>query len=183
MPISPMTFSSVSTDVGNGIRILGIDPGSQITGVGVIDVDVDRAALVHWEAIKAGGREHHARLQVIFEAVAGLVKAYQPKEIAIERVFMHRNPDSALKLGQARAAALCATFDSGAPVHEYAARQVKQSVAGYGAADKSQVQHMVKLLLNMDSAVQADAADALAIALCHAHLRRASDMIKQAANR
>lgn len=169
--------------MGNSIRILGIDPGSQVTGIGVIDVAVDRATLVHWEAIKAGGQEHHARLQVIFDAVGVLVKTYQPEEIAIERVFMHRNPDSALKLGQARAAALCATFESGAAVHEYAARQVKQSVAGYGAADKAQVQHMVKLLLNLEDAVQADAADALAIALCHAHLRRASDMIKQAANR
>ena len=169
--------------MGHSVRILGIDPGSQVTGIGVIDADVDRASVVHWEAIKVGRQEHHGRLQTIFDAVGALVKAYQPQEIAIERVFMHRNPDSALKLGQARAAALCATFDSGASVHEYAARQVKQSVAGYGAADKAQVQHMVRLLLNMDGAVQEDAADALAIALCHAHLRRASDMIKQAANR
>ncbi len=165
------------------VRILGIDPGSQVTGVGIIDVTGDHAQLVHWEAVKAGGQEHHARLQTIFEAVGQLVTQHQPNEIAVERVFVHRNADSALKLGQARAAALCATFNSGASVHEYAARQVKQSVAGYGAAGKGQVQQMVRLLLKTDEVFQADAADALAIALCHAHLRRAAGMIKQAASR
>ena len=163
------------------VRILGIDPGSRVTGAGIVDVDGDKSRLIHWQAIKAGGQDHHRRLQTIFEAVGDLVTRFEPQEIAIERVFMHRNADSALKLGQARAAALCATFNSGASVHEYAARQVKQSVAGYGAADKSQVQHMVKLLLKHTDDVQADAADALAIALCHAHLRRAADVIRQAA--
>jgi crossover junction endodeoxyribonuclease RuvC len=165
------------------LRILGIDPGSRITGIGVIDVAGDQSQLVHWEAVKAGGQEHNARLQTIFEAVGVLVAEHRPDEIAIERVFVHRNADSALKLGQARAAALCATFDSGASVHEYAARQVKQSVAGYGAADKTQVQQMVKLLLKTDEALQEDAADALAIALCHAHLRRTAHLLKQAASR
>ena len=165
------------------IRILGIDPGSQITGIGIIDVAGDQSKLVQWEAVKTNGQQHHLRLQIIFDAVGSLVADRQPDEIAIERVFVHRNADSALKLGQARAAALCATFGCGASVFEYAARQVKQSVAGYGAADKNQVQQMVKLLLKTDEDFQADAADALAIALCHAHLRKANQLLQEAACR
>jgi crossover junction endodeoxyribonuclease RuvC len=92
--------------------------------------------------------------------------------VAVEQVFMHRNPDSALKLGQARGAAICAVVVAGLPVSEYAARAIKQAVVGSGAADKSQVQHMVALLLNLAAPPQADAADALAVAICHGHTRQ-----------
>ncbi len=154
-------------------RILGIDPGSQRTGIGIIDVD-------------GNGRSHHvfntalkllddgtfsSRLKRIFDEVTRIVADYAPQEAAIERVFMARNPDSALKLGQARGAAICAMVNCGLSISEYAAREVKQSVVGTGAGDKTQVQHMVRVLLGLDGKLQADAADALAIALTHAHVR------------
>ncbi len=111
------------------------------------------------------------RLKVIFEGIGALVSQYHPAELAIERVFVHRNADSALKLGQARAAAICATFVGGMSVHEYAARAVKQAVVGQGGADKDQVQHMVRALLKLPEALAPDESDALAVALCHAHSR------------
>ena len=112
------------------------------------------------------------RLQTIFHSLAVLIGEYRPEEFAIEQVFMARNPDSALKLGQARGAAIVSAANSGLTVHEYSARQVKQAVVGTGGADKSQVQHMVQALLGLSRKPQADAADALAIALCHAHMNQ-----------
>jgi len=111
------------------------------------------------------------RLQTIFQSLATLIGEYRPEEFAIEQVFMARNPDSALKLGQARGAALTAVVQSGVPVFEYSARQVKQAVVGRGGAEKVQVAEMVKHLLGLEKRPQEDAADALAIALCHAHTR------------
>ena len=154
-------------------RILGIDPGSQRTGIGIIDAD-------------AGGASHHVfhtaldlldnetfplRLKQIFDEVCALIAEHRPAEAAVERVFMARNPDSALKLGQARGAAICAVVHSGLPVTEYAAKEIKQAVVGGGASDKTQIQHMVGVLLNIPRKLQADAADALAVALTHAHTR------------
>ena len=162
-------------------RILGIDPGSVVTGFAVIDAEANRSRAVDFGCIQTRGGNHPERLKQIFSELSALVEQYQPDEIAIERVFMHRNADSALKLGQARAAALCATFNCAATVHEYAARQIKQSVAGYGGADKSQIQQMVKMLLRLDGHPRADAADALAVALCHAHLRHTSALLDRAA--
>ena len=161
-------------------RILGIDPGSRITGVGLVDVYGDRLVLVHWARIQTNG-DHTSRLRQIFGEITKVVKFHCPDEIAIERVFVHRNVDSALKLGQARAAALVATFDADLPVYEYAARYVKKSVAGQGNASKLQVQHMVKVLLGVSEEIQSDAADALAVALCHAHSRHARAMIAKVA--
>ena len=163
-----------------GIRILGIDPGSQITGYGFIDVRGDRTILVDWGTIQTSG-EHCSRLRQIFEEVAALVSQHQPAEIAIERVFVHRNADSALKLGQARAAALCATFEAELPIFEYAAKHIKKAVVGSGGADKTPVQHMVKMLLAMKVDPQADAADALAAALCHSHERNTHALFCEAA--
>jgi len=162
------------------VRILGIDPGSQITGFGIIEASVNRTLLVGRGTVRTAGGEHIGRLEQIFRGLIKVVEEYRPQEIAIERVFMHRNPDSALKLGQARSAALCATFDAGVPIHEYAARQVKQSVVGNGGADKAQIQHMVRLLLSIRDELQADAADALAVALCHAFRRRTRDLLSKA---
>ncbi|MGI9260097.1 MAG: crossover junction endodeoxyribonuclease RuvC [Gammaproteobacteria bacterium] len=162
------------------MRILGIDPGSQITGFGLIDVCGDRTRLVESGNIRTSG-DHSARLKQIFSDVSEIVGRYGPGEIAIERVFVSKNADSALKLGQARAAALCATFESDLPVFEYAPRQIKRSVVGNGGADKAQVQVMVKMLLSMQTQPQADTADALAAALCHSHERTSQIRIREAA--
>lgn len=112
------------------------------------------------------------RLKTIFESLGQLIQTYNPDEMAIEQVFMAKNAGSALKLGQARGAAIVAAVSQGLPVAEYEARKVKQSVVGTGAADKHQVQHMVKALLGLSQTPQEDAADALAIALCHASTQR-----------
>lgn len=162
------------------IRILGIDPGSQVTGFGLVDVQGDRMTLVDCGTIRTSG-DHSSRLRQIFADMAEVVVTHGPDEIAIERVFVNKNADSALKLGQARAAALCATFTAELPVFEYAARHIKKSVVGNGGADKSQIQHMVKMLLSLQSEPQSDAADALAAALCHCHERRAHSLLREAA--
>ncbi len=153
------------------IRILGIDPGSRITGYGVIDSRGQRNEYVTSGCIEAGSVGFPQRLQRIFDAVHALVRDYQPAEVAVERVFVKHNADSALKLGQARAAAICATFGVPLSLHEYAARAVKQAVVGTGGADKRQVQEMVRMLLRLAETPAPDAADALAVALCHAHSR------------
>ena len=163
------------------VRILGIDPGSVVTGYGVIEARGQRVCAIDHGCIQTRGGDHAGRLKQIFSQLNAVVGEYRPDEIAIERVFMHRNADSALKLGQARAAALCATFESDASIHEYAARQVKQSVAGFGGADKGQIQQMIRMLLKLDRDPQADAADALAVALCHSHLRHTSRLLERAA--
>ncbi|MEI2646296.1 MAG: crossover junction endodeoxyribonuclease RuvC [Candidatus Competibacter sp.] len=155
------------------MRLMGIDPGSRITGYGIIDWDGPRSRHVASGCIQtASDRPVPERLKTIYEAVAAIIQAHRPMEVAVEQVFMHRNPDSALKLGQARGAALCAVVMAELPVSEYAPRAIKQAVVGGGAADKLQVQHMVRLLLNLPDAPQADAADALAVAICHAHIRQ-----------
>ncbi|MBK8507374.1 MAG: crossover junction endodeoxyribonuclease RuvC [Candidatus Competibacteraceae bacterium] len=161
---------------------MGIDPGSRITGYGIIDLDGPRARHVASGCIQtASDRPAPERLKTIFEAVAALIETYHPAEAAVEQVFMHRNPDSAIKLGQARGAALCAVVMAGLPVSEYAARAIKQAVVGNGAADKLQVQHMVKLLLDLSQAPPTDAADALAAAICHGHTRQTRQRLGAAA--
>jgi crossover junction endodeoxyribonuclease RuvC len=149
---------------------LGIDPGSQVTGFGVVDVIGQRTTAVEWGSIKTGG-EHSDRLRNIFDGVGQIVREYRPAEVAIERVFLSRNADSALKLGQARAAAICATFEANVPIYEYSARHIKKAVVGRGAAEKEQVQRMVQMILSVGDAIAADAADALAAAICHANER------------
>ena len=156
--------------VSRKVRILGIDPGSQITGFGVVDAAGSAARAVDWGSIRTSG-SHNDRLRRIFEEIGRICAEYGPAEIAIESVFVHRNADSALKLGQARAAALCATFGASAPVFEYSPRHVKKAVVGQGGAEKSQVQYMVMRLLGLSEAPPPDAADALAVAICHAHSR------------
>lgn len=158
---------------GSTVRIIGIDPGSQRTGIGIIDVDAGgKSRHVFHAALNLLGCDDFAgRLKQIFDELGAVIAEYAPHEAAIERVFMARNPDSALKLGQARGAAICAIVHHGVGVTEYAAREVKQAVVGTGAGDKTQVQHMVGILLNLSGRLQADAADALAIALAHAHTR------------
>ena len=152
---------------------MGIDPGSRITGYGIVEMDGPRSRYIASGGIQTdSSRPVPERLKTIFEGIASLIQEYQPIEVAVEQVFMHRNPDSALKLGQARGAAICAVVVAGLPVSEYAARAIKQAVVGSGAADKTQVQRMIALLLNLPALPQSDAADALAVAICHGHTRQ-----------
>ena len=154
-------------------RILGIDPGSVRTGVGIVDADATGRAthVFHCALAVGGGDDFPLRLKRILDGVGELIERFRPTEVAIERVFMAKNADSALKLGQARGAAICAAVLRDLAVSEYSPMQVKQAVVGRGIAEKPQVQHMVGVLLNLQGALQADAADALAIDITHAHAR------------
>lgn len=153
-------------------RILGIDPGSRYTGFGVLDFVGDQPSYVASGTVTSLDGDFPDRLKLIFRSVAKIVDEYAPDVVAIESVFMHKNASSALKLGQARSAALCATFSLDVEVAEYAPREIKQAVVGNGAASKEQVQHMIVTLLKLQAAPAADAADALAAALCHGQQRR-----------
>lgn len=163
----------------NKKRIMGIDPGSRITGIGIIDSDGRHSQYIHCEALRLPGSQPLSeRLGIIFESLQTSIRDYQPDEFAIENVFVSNNAAAALKLGQARGAAICSAITAGLSVAEYSPREIKQSVVGKGSADKLQVQHMVKILLNRQGKLQADAADALAIALCHAHRRTFTQKIQ-----
>ncbi len=140
-----------------------------MTGVGIIEIDGDRVKPVYFDAIKAGDGEFTERLGIIFSGLQRLIKDYHPDQAAIETVFVAHNASSAIKLGQARGAAVCAAISCDVPVSEYSPRSVKQAIVGRGGADKTQVQHMVGLLLGIKEPIQNDAADALAVALCHHH--------------
>jgi len=169
-------------NLNNGMRIiLGIDPGSRVTGYGVIQSNGMRHVYLASGCIRLKSVEMSVRLQQIFAGIQEIMQTYQPHEAAIEQVFMHRSPGSALKLGQARGAAIVATAIQLNTVAEYSARQIKQAVVGYGGAAKEQVQHMIKNLLNLSASPQADAADALAVALCHAHTGRNQQRLSEAA--
>lgn len=151
------------------MRILGIDPGSRMTGVGIIEVSGDRVTPIFYGAIRAGTGEFNERLGIIFSELQQLIREHKPDQAAIESVFVAKNASSAIKLGQARGAAVCAAISCNVPVSDYTPRSVKQAIVGRGSADKSQVQHMVAILLGIKGPIQNDAADALAIALCHQH--------------
>lgn len=151
------------------MRILGIDPGSRITGYGIIESDGKRSTYIDSGCIPIKAVLIADKLGIIFTEIDRIVKTHQPQELSVEQVFVSRNVASALKLGHARGAAICAAVTHGLPVSEYSARTIKQAVAGSGAADKTQIQHMVCRLLGLSAALGADAADALAVALCHAH--------------
>jgi crossover junction endodeoxyribonuclease RuvC len=153
------------------VRILGLDPGSRRTGFGLIECRGSDLIPVAHGCLNVASAAPAARLRLIFEGLRALLSEHLPTEVAVERVFVSRNPDSALKLGQARGAALCAVPE-GVPVFEYAPRAIKLAVAGSGAAEKFQVAHMIRTLLALAERPGADAADALAVAVCHAHARR-----------
>jgi crossover junction endodeoxyribonuclease RuvC len=153
------------------VRILGVDPGSRRTGFGVIECrGADYVHVAHG-CLNVGGALMAERLRLIFDGLQALIAEHQPAEVAVERVFVNRNVESALKLGQARGAALCAV-PKGLPVFEYAPRAIKLALAGSGAAEKSQVAHMITTLLGLPKRIGPDASDALAVAVCHAHSRR-----------
>ena len=151
-------------------RIIGIDPGSRITGYGVIDAGLGRLHFVACGVVKTTPKFPFShRLNEIFEGINEVVQVHEPVIAAIEDVFLAANPRSALKLGHARGAAVVAAMQNGLSVYNYSARVVKQAVVGYGQAEKTQVQHMVRVLLSLSRAPSTDAADALAVAICHAN--------------
>jgi crossover junction endodeoxyribonuclease RuvC len=160
------------------MRILGIDPGSRFTGFGIIEINGDRITPIHQGVIKAGTGEFPQRLGIIFSGIKDLIGEYAPDEMAIETVFVSKNAGSALKLGQARGAAMCAAISLGLPIAEYSPRSIKQAVVGRGGADKVQVQHMITVLLNLKERPVEDAADALAVALCHHHTQQTAERMQ-----
>lgn len=152
------------------MRILGIDPGSRITGYGVIEKHGNRLVHIDNGAIYThSGDSLGVRLKIIHDGLVRIIAEYTPEAMAIEEIFVAKNALSALKLGHARGAALLAGVNNNLPVHEYTALQVKNAVVGYGRAAKPQVQHMVRVLMNLPEIAQEDASDALAVAICHAH--------------
>ena len=163
---------SASPRPEGSLRVLGIDPGSRITGYGFVEAAANRLSFVAAGRIRPPAGAMPARLGRIHQGVAELIGAYRPDVLAIEEVFLARNPQSALKLGQARGVAIAAAVAAGLDVFEYPARTVKKTVVGTGRATKAQVQHMVRVLLNLKGQPAADAADALAIAICHVNTAR-----------
>ncbi|MGQ0697657.1 MAG: crossover junction endodeoxyribonuclease RuvC [Panacagrimonas sp.] len=167
------------------VRILGIDPGSRFTGYGLIESDKGRSRLIAAGRLDVSKGSVAERLLGVLNGLADVIREHAPQEAAVEETFVNRvNAASALVLGQARGAAICACAQAGLKVAEYAAAQVKLAIAGNGRADKEQVAHMVRVLLNTREAMAADAADALAVALTHAHVRttllRTGDALKRA---
>jgi crossover junction endodeoxyribonuclease RuvC len=151
------------------VTILGIDPGSTVTGYGVIQEHQGKFNYITSGCIKLNKAELPKKLQTIYEGISRIVDLYSIQEVAVESVFMHLNVNAALKLGQARGAAIVGASNGKCNIFEYTAKQVKQSVVGYGSAQKFQIQHMVMQLLNLSGRIQEDSADALAVAICHAN--------------
>ncbi|MCL1039226.1 crossover junction endodeoxyribonuclease RuvC [Shewanella corallii] len=149
--------------------ILGVDPGSRITGYGVIQCQGRHQLYLGSGCIRTSSDELPVRLKQIYDGISEIIRQYQPDQFAIEKVFMAKNADSALKLGQARGAAIVAATVADLPVSEYSATQIKSAVVGTGRAEKAQMQHMITQLLKLPATPQADAADALSVAVCHYH--------------
>jgi crossover junction endodeoxyribonuclease RuvC len=166
-------------DASAKIRVLGVDPGSRRTGFGVIECQGSDYVHVAHGCFNVAGALMAERLRLIFDGLQALIEEHRPAEVAVERVFVNRNVESALKLGQARGAALCAV-PRGLPVFEYAPRAIKLALVGSGAAEKSQVTHMITTLLRLQGRIGPDASDALAVAVCHAHSRRAHMLVQAA---
>jgi len=160
--------------------ILGIDPGSRITGYGIIESRSNSHRHITSGQIRVSGDELADRLLCIYTEIARIISEFQPAEVAVESVFMSRNPDSALKLGHARGAAMVAASSKGLAVFEYSPTNIKKAIVGKGHASKEQVQHMVRLLIGVSELAGADAADALAVAVCHSHMRESLKRIPQA---
>lgn len=151
------------------MRILGIDPGSRVTGYGLVDSVKNQHHYVASGCIRTQTKDFPQRLGDIFHAMQDVITEYQPDHVSVEQVFVANNASAALKLGQARGAAITAAVNAKLPVFEYTPRAVKQALVGTGAAGKEQVQHMVRILLNLRQSMGLDESDAIAVALCHAH--------------
>jgi crossover junction endodeoxyribonuclease RuvC len=162
--------------------ILGIDPGSRTTGYGLVKISAGKQSYVDSGCIRIVKANESLpladRLRIVFDSISNLIADHRPDEVAIERVFLSKNADSALKLGQARGVAIVAAAVHALEVSEYSALEVKKSVVGTGRATKEQVQHMVTAILGLNKSPQADAADALAIALCHANSRNSALLLR-----
>lgn len=150
-------------------RILGVDPGSRKTGFGIIELDGKRISHVVNGRLMVGDGEFADRLKQIFDGLTDLITRYHPEIMVVEQVFLHKNADSALKLGQARGAAICAAVNQQLLVHEYTATQIKKAVVGNGHASKTQIQYMMSVMLKLAEPPVEDAADALACALTYAN--------------
>ena len=151
-------------------RILGIDPGSRATGYGVITKKENRLYYVTCGVIRLSNKySFNDRLKIIFDGLSEVIDTHKPSVAGVEDVFVAANPRTALKLGHARGAAVLAALQNGLKVYDYTPRMVKQAVVGYGNADKQQIQQMVRVLLQLSSSPSSDAADALAVAMCHAN--------------
>jgi crossover junction endodeoxyribonuclease RuvC len=161
-------------------RVLGIDPGSRVTGYGIIESDGTHSRHLGSGCIRTGAGDFPARLGAIFHGLVEVLEAWQPQEVAVEQVFVSRNAASALKLGQARGAAISAIVTRELPVFEYTPAAVKQGLVGNGRAEKQQVQHMVQVILGMQGRMALDESDALAVALCHAHSSATRRQIERA---
>ena len=160
--------------------VLGLDPGSRVTGYGIIRDTREGPVLVTCGCIRTDSDDFPSRLKQIYDGIYQVACEFRPDEMAIEQVFMSKNADSALKLGHARGAAICAVLSAGIPVHEYAAREVKLALVGKGSADKLQVQHMVRFMLKHPERLPVDASDALGVAFCHIHHRQTRKRLEQA---
>ncbi|MFA5516177.1 MAG: crossover junction endodeoxyribonuclease RuvC [Desulfuromonadales bacterium] len=164
------------------MRILGIDPGTGTTGYGIVEKQGNRLVHIENGAIRThSGEDLALRLKTIHDALTGVIVRYAPQAVAVEQIFVAKNALSALKLGHARGAALLSGVNARLPVFEYSALQVKSAVVGYGRAEKSQVQQMVRMLLNLPEIAQEDASDALAVAICHAHSHSLNGRLQSAA--
>jgi crossover junction endodeoxyribonuclease RuvC len=159
--------------------ILGIDPGSRITGFGIVTEDKRKLTYRASGCIRTTADNFSERLLQIYDGICEVMQQYTPDEVVIEQIFTHQNPATALKLGQARGAALVGAASFRVGIFEYTPRQVKQAIVGYGAAEKEQVKQMVMRLLGLSKPPQTDASDALALAICHSHQRHLSQLIKQ----
>lgn len=161
----------MAESLANSQRVLGVDPGSRITGFGIIDFDGRQSAYVTSGVIRMEEQAFPERLRAIFDRLGEIIATHEPSVAAVEQVFVRRNPDSALKLGQARGAAICACTARDVALHEYTASAIKQALTGTGGAGKDQVQYMVRMLLTLSGTLREDASDALAVALCHVNRR------------
>ncbi len=164
------------------LRILGIDPGSRCTGIGVIDCSAGQAHCVHYRTIRTVAGSFPQRIGEIFSEISATAAQFRPHRVAVEKVFVNNNAESSLKLGHARGAAVCAIVQAGLEVAEYSPNAVKKALVGRGHADKAQVEHMVKVLLNLQDKIPPDAADALAVALCDQHHTETSQRLAQIAS-
>ena len=164
------------------IRAIGIDPGSRITGIGVVEAQGQKLRHVHSESVRLGTGSLSSRLVLLYDRIEEIVGTYQPDVGAIEKVFLASNPQSALVLGQARGSALLAMAQQGLEASEYSALEIKRAVTGTGRATKEQVQHMVRVLLGLSRKPAQDAADALACAICHLHASQGQAEVLHAAS-
>ena len=164
------------------MRVLGIDPGSQIMGIGIIDAKNNAVRHVFSESLHLPKGDLPPRLASIFQRLEKVIEKFQPDLMAIEKVFLAKNPQAALTLGHARGAAILAGVNVGLSIHEYSATEIKKTIVGRGRADKNQVQHMVKVLLGVRTVMGVDESDALACAICHVHHQHSRQLIAKQSN-